>query len=182
MAQRLTTSLQVRDSAMTGSRPRCSLSSYFTDWICATSTCSAPLLQNLQRLSQHARLMQKLGERKMAFLQEAFPGLGETSDEDESDSDAEWESEEGEDDSADEQSAGDAKMVGDPFEALRCALSLTQGAVHCTCSYRHDLALILRLLLGPVDLSGPTSSWSDRRVHCSRSKADVYQLHAQQCM
>jgi hypothetical protein len=61
-------------------------------------------------------LLQKLGERKMAFLQEAFPGLGESSDEDESESDEDWESDDGEDEgesdaAASERPAEDETMV-----------------------------------------------------------------------
>lgn len=52
----------------------------------------------------------------MVFLQEAFPGLGESSDEDESGSDEEWESDDGDgeeedEDEDDEQPAEDDEMV-----------------------------------------------------------------------
>lgn len=55
-------------------------------------------LQNLQRLSNHPRLLRLLGEKKVAFLEEAFPGLSE----EEEDSDAEWEDESGDEEEGEE--------------------------------------------------------------------------------
>lgn len=116
MAKALTAALQVRcPSPPSRSRSRHSaagLPSQPSRRPTLTPKLLAPVAraQNLQRLSQHPRLLQKLGEKKLAFLQEAFPGLGESSDEDESGSDAEWESDDG--DEADEgEEQEDVKMV-----------------------------------------------------------------------
>lgn len=116
MAKALTAALQVRcPSPPSRSRSRHSaagLPSQPSRRPTLTPELLAPVAraQNLQRLSQHPRLLQKLGEKKLAFLQEAFPGLGESSDEDESGSDAEWESDDG--DEADEgEEQEDVKMV-----------------------------------------------------------------------
>lgn len=122
MAKALTAALQVRcPSPPSRSRSRHSaagLPSQPSRRPTLTPELLAPVAraQNLQRLSQHPRLLQKLGEKKLAFLQEAFPGLGESSDEDESGSDAEWESDDGdEEDDGDEADEGeeqeDVKMV-----------------------------------------------------------------------